>query len=519
MSTDPRLVPPAWEATTARRVRVRARLVALVAAPLAVVYLAWLLRPGRVGHPLLYGLLATAEAFNLWQALGFWWTAWHDRGARPTPEPMEGAVVDVLIPVYDEPVEIVEPTVAAASRLRGARVRVAVLDDKGRPELAELAAAHGASYLRRGVNTGAKAGNLNAALARTSAPLVLVLDCDHVPDPGLLEQTVGHFADARVAVVQTPQYYANARPDGTPGRGGRPSNGITDAAWAQQALFFGVIARGKDAMGAMFCCGTNVVLRRRALDAVGGFPEDSLTEDFELSLRLHEAGWRSVYVPTVLASGLGPEDMASYVSQQHRWASGCISAIPRVLRSVLPWRVKAQYLLSASYFLSGWTVLVYMALPVIRILTGAQPLAQASADQFLAHFAPYFGMALLAVGVAGAGAYTFGAFALGFASFFVHVHALAATVLGRAGRFVVTPKQGRRGVQLRPVLAPLTAMAVLAGAAVWGLARETTPAMLNNVAFAMLHLGVLAAGVRPALVPARAAARAERRHDEERAAA
>ncbi len=62
-----------------------------------------------------------------------------------------------------------------------------------------------------------------------------------------------------------------------------------------------------------------------------------------------------------------------------------------MLRSCLPWRLRAQYLLSASYFLSGWTVLVYMALPVVRILTGAQPIAGASADSFLAHFAPYVG--------------------------------------------------------------------------------------------------------------------------------
>lgn len=518
MSTDPRLAPADWTAAAPWPVRARTRLVALVAAPLAVFYLIWLLRPERIGHPVLFAVLAMAEVFNLWQAVGFWWTAWHDRGARPAPPEFAGVAVDVLIPVYDEPLEVVAPTVEAAIRLRAGRVRVAVLDDKGRPDLAELAATHGATYLRRGVNTGAKAGNLNAALTRTSAPLVLVLDCDHVPDAALLERTVGHFADPRVALVQTPQYYANARAEVAGERAGS-GTAVTDAAWAQQALFFGVIARGKDGMGAMFCCGTNMVLRREALEAVGGFPEDSLTEDFQLSLRLHEAGWRTVYVSEVLASGLGPEDMASYVGQQHRWARGCISAIPAVLRASLPWRVKAQYLLSASYFLSGWTVLVYMALPVIRILTGAQPLAQASADQFLVHFAPYFGMALLAVGVAGGGTYTFSAFALGFASFFVHVRALVTTVLRRPGRFVVTPKQGRTGVQLRPVVAPLLAIVVLAGAALWGLARETTPAMLNNVAFAMLHIGVLAAGVRPALVRAPSVEAARPHGREEPAAA
>ena len=55
---------------------------------------------------------------------------------------------------------------------------------------------------------------------------------------------------------------------------------------------------------------------------MGGFPTNSLTEDFELSIRMHEAGFKSRYISETLASGLGPEDMASYVSQQHRWARG-----------------------------------------------------------------------------------------------------------------------------------------------------------------------------------------------------
>ena len=499
--TDPRLTPVRWDPASSRSTRLRIRLVALVAVPLAVVYLVWVLQPGRIGNPVLYAVLVGAELFNLAQALGFWWTAWHDRAAIKAPPVggFEGArapAVDVLIPVYDEPVGVVAPTVAAAARLRGGDVRVALLDDKGRPELQRLAASHGVAYHHRRANTGAKAGNLNAALARTDAPYVLVLDCDHVPDVEILATTLVHFSDRRVAMVQTPQYYANA------GSTERP-NAVADAAWAQQSLFFGVIARGKNGLGAMFCCGTNVVFRRRALDDVGRFPEESVTEDFELSVRLHEAGWRSVYVPVVLAQGLGPEDMSSYVSQQHRWARGCLSALSTVARARLPWRLKAQYLLSASYFLSGWTALVYMALPVIRILTGAQPLAQSSADQFLIHFAPYFGMALLAVAVAGGGTYTFAAFALGFASFFVHVHASLSTLLRRPGRFVVTPKEGASGPQVRPVLAPLAAIAVLTFAAVCGLERDTTPATLNNVAFAFLHVCVLGAGIRPALAPAR----------------
>ena len=485
---DPRLRPPTWSAEMPRRaVRVRLVLVAVAGVIAAAAYLWWLLRPERIGHPLLFGLLVVAELFNVAHAVGFWWTCSRSRRRRHLPH-VGTPRVDVLIPVYGEPVEVVAPTLAAAVALRGAHVEVALLDDGGSGEMAALAREHGARYVRRSLHVGAKAGNINHALARTDAPFVAVFDCDHVPAPDFLERCLGHFADPGVGLVQTPQWYANAG-----------DNEVASAAAAQQALFFGPIARGKDVRGAMFCCGTNMVFRRAALEHAGGFPEESVTEDFQLSLTLQTLGWKTAYVAEVLAQGLGPEDMASYATQQERWARGCLSAIPDVLRAPLPFGRKVQHLLSASYFLTGWTVLLYMLFPVIRILTGAQPVAGTGADQFLVHFAPYFGLALLAVAVAGAGAYTWRAFALAFSSWWIHVHATMQVLRRRPGRFVVTPKRGESGLQLRAVWPSLAALGVLLATIAWGLLQDRSPGTLNNAAFASVHVVVLATGVRPAL--------------------
>lgn len=486
--TDCRLTPPTWDAAETQYRRVR--WLVLLNAALAAWYFSWLLQPERVGNPILYWVLVSVEAFNLLQAAGFWWTCSRERAHRFTPPPLPAAV-DVLIPVYNEPIEIVEPTVAAAMAIRGADVRVALLDDYGRSDLAELAHRHGARYVRRADNKGAKAGNINHALGLTDAPFVAIFDCDHVPDPGFLERTLGHFADDQVALVQTPQYYANAQ-----------QNAIAGAAWSQQALFFGAIARGKDARGSMFCCGTNMVLRRTALESVGGFPEGSVTEDFMLSVRLHERRWRSVYVPEVLAQGLGPEDMSSYVGQQLRWARGCLGAIATSLWSRLGLRLRVQYLLSSLFFLSGWTFLVYMSLPIIRMVVGSQPLAEASADQFIARFLPYFVASLTTVATAGGGAYTFAAFSLLAASFWIHIQASIAALLRRPARFVVTPKSSVSGVHARAVAPTLVILAALAAASVYALATDRGPSSLNNVGFAVLHIIVLSRGVLPALWPA-----------------
>jgi cellulose synthase/poly-beta-1,6-N-acetylglucosamine synthase-like glycosyltransferase len=495
VSVDCRLEAPTWDAADPGRAqRIRATLLAAASTVALVLYFAWLLRPSRVGNPVLFGVLLAAELFNVAQALGFWWTCL-GRRRRPTGA---GKIampdVDVFIPTYSEPVEIVEATVAAASRLPGARVHVSLLDDGNREEMVELAHRHGIRYVRRTLHQGAKAGNINHALGRTSAPYVAVLDCDHVPHTDLLIRTLPEFADDAVAYVQTPQYYANAA-----------SSRVAAASWSQQALFFGPIARGKEAHDAMFCCGTNVVFRRSALEDVGGFPSDSLTEDFAISLELHERGWRSVYVPEVLASGLGPEDLASYVSQQHRWARGCIGIIPRVLRTDLPLGCKLQYLLSASYFLTGWTVLIYLSLPVVRILTGAQPVAGAAADSFLAAFGPYFALSVATVASVGAGHYTFAAYSLATSTFWIHVHATYRTVRRRAGSFVVTPKRGAGGRQLGPAAPTLIVIAILVTVAIYGLSQSRDAATLNNVALAAVHVAILGHGVAAAVAPSLAA--------------
>jgi cellulose synthase (UDP-forming) len=490
---DVRLRRPHWNPLpSGMPVRTRVRLAALVGLPLIVWYFSWLFAPERIGEPVLYGLLIAAELLNVIQAVGFWWTCAYERVREPKA-PCANPAVDVFIPRYDEPVEVLELTVAAASALRGGDVRVWLLDDGDSDDMRDLAERLGVGYIRRPVHDHAKAGNVNYALQRTDAPFVAIVDSDHVVDADFLRATLGHFDDdERLAFVQTPQYYANGDQPGVPG-----------AAWAQQTLFFGAIARGKDGLGATFCCGTNVVFRRSALEAIGGFPTNSVTEDFELSVTLHERGLHTAYLPKVLASGLGPEDMASYVTQQLRWARGCLSALPRIVTARLPPRLRAQYLLSGLYWLSGWTVLIYMAFPIVRILFGVQPLAHLSAPVFLLHFAPYFVVALTTAALAGSGSYTFGALALASSTFWLHIVASMATLLRRKASFKVTPKQGAGGRQPRAVMVPLVAIAVLIGVSIYGLLHAPDPATFNNVAFALFHVSVLLTGAWAALRPPR----------------
>jgi cellulose synthase (UDP-forming) len=165
-------------------------------------------------------------------------------------------------------------------------------------------------------------------------------------------------------------------------------------------------------------------------------------------------------------------------------------------------------MLSGLYWLSGWTVLVYMAFPLVRILFGVQPLANLTAPMFLLHFAPYFAVALSTAALAGAGAYTFGALALANSTFWLHIVASVLTAFGRKGSFKVTPKQGAGARQPGAVVVPLVAVGVLFGVSAYGLARSRDAATFNNAAFALFHMSVLLTGAWPALRPPRERRRA-----------
>src|SRR3954449_7936749 len=120
-----RMETPRWTARPRPSDRRRMRLIMAAALPLALFYFSWLLSPERIGNPLLYGLLIAAELFNLVQAFGFWWTCSQQRGRQPLRRQTgDDPEVDVFIPTYDEPLTVVEPTVAAALGMRGATVRV-----------------------------------------------------------------------------------------------------------------------------------------------------------------------------------------------------------------------------------------------------------------------------------------------------------------------------------------------------------------------------------------------------------
>lgn len=458
---------------------------------LATVYMLVISFAFQHGNWVLFGLLIATELFHLGQIVGYCATVWRRDAGRPFDGGFS-APVDVFITVCGEPVEVVRATVQAAMSMDyPGRFAVHLLNDglvagkENWRQIEELAEELGARCLTRVTPGGAKAGNINHALSVTASPFFVVFDADHVPHPDFLTEVMGYFVDERMGFVQTPQFYVN-----------QDQNRITQVAWDQQTLFFGPIMAGKSRLNSAFMCGTNMAVRRSALADAGGMCEFNIAEDFLTSLFMHEKGWRSVYVPRVLAEGLAPDDFLNYYKQQFRWTRGSLEVIFKynpLRRTGLSWGQRLQYLLSASYYLSGSVIILDALLPIVFLLTGQTPIVTSTMTLALI-FVPYMWINLYVLQRTSNFSYSYQAIAFSLSAWWLQLTALAAVLTDRKTAFAVTSKSTHNGGRpnfLRLVVPQLVYAGVAVVALLVGWAREGASASLvANVAWLTVHLAI-----------------------------
>ncbi|MBL8029889.1 MAG: glycosyltransferase [Candidatus Doudnabacteria bacterium] len=455
-------------------------------------------------NPILFALLLIGEIFHLWQALTYGYTVWYlndtNQTRLVTTAPKEALffpAVDVFITVAGEPLEIVEETIQAAIKIDYPKFKVFLLNDgyilkkENWKNTISLAAKYKIRCITRKFSGGAKAGNINNALKLTKSPLVAILDADHIPHEDFLKKTVPHFYDEKVGFVQSPQFYRN-----------HDLNEVTRAAWEQQAVFFGAISISKNQTNSATMCGTNMVIKRDALLSVGGICQTNIAEDFLTGLFMHEKGWKSVYVPEVLAEGLAPEDIMSFSKQHFRWARGSLEVIftyNPIWRHGLSFKQKLQYLSSASYFLSGVVVLLNAALPIFVLFTGMRPLEMTTMD-LLAIFLPYMVLTIYVLQVSTNYSVSFRAIAFAVSSFWIQVKALNAVICGQKSKFSVTSKKKLEGNFLSVIIPHLTYVCLAIWSIYTGISREGWSAsVMSNVAWIFFNLSMFAPFIAAAL--------------------
>jgi cellulose synthase (UDP-forming) len=301
-------------------------------------------------------------------------------------------LIDVFICTYNEDETILERTIIGALAMDYPNFRLWVLDDGRRPWLEVLCARVGCGYITRKDNAHAKAGNINnglAHVARLAKPpdYISILDADFVPMPNFLTRAMTLFRDEGVGVVQTPQHFANPDP--------MQSNLSLAMVWPdEQRYFFDVVMVAKDAWGAAFCCGTSSIIRFTALMRIGGFPTDSVTEDYLLTLRLRQMGFQTVYLNERLSLGLAPEGLKEYIVQRSRW---CLGFVQICMGSSGPLRLGNglsifDRIILVETFLHWAATHAYRLLglivPIAYLLVGIEAVHADLRDTLL-HFLPY----------------------------------------------------------------------------------------------------------------------------------
>jgi len=352
-------------------------LMAAATTPAILIYLHWRITQTLPAHdlafePLWARLFLAFEAVSILYSLGAVLITLRnsDERVRAAADAGEAALarsgawpaVDVLICTYNEPLAVLEKSILAALALDypPGRATVWVLDDTRRDWLRDYCAEVGARYVTRADNRAAKAGNLNngwrVTAGVTNAPLLLVLDADFAPQRRMLRRMVPLFADPRVGVVQTPQFYYNPDPI-------QHNLGVS-AAWVDdQRMFFDLFQPAKDAWGCAFCVGTSFLVRRDLLDRLGGFPEGAVSEDIHLTHALMRLGHQTRWLNERLSIGLSAENVAEYCTQRARW---CLGTIQVALLAEGPMRGRGYTLTQRLHYLHG--LLHWLSKPFLPLL-------------------------------------------------------------------------------------------------------------------------------------------------------
>ena len=395
-------------------------------------------------------LLLAAEAWLLLSGLLPLWLAWRrfpDR--RSTIDQLKKQwqssdwrpMVDILVPTYGEPLEVLERSLIACCHQNYRNRCVWVLDDSGREEVKELALRHGCHYRHRPARTHAKAGNLNDGLQHCSGELLAVFDADFIPQRDFLECCIGFLRDPSVGLLQTPQTFINADPV-------MRNLGMERWLLPDEESFYRWIEPVRDGWGAVVCAGTAFLARRSAIDSVGGFKEQAISEDFVTGLRLRRKGWKLLYLQQKLSAGLAAETMADFVRQRQRWANGTLQSLrlrdgplgPGELR----FGERMAYLEGVVHWFNNMPRLVLMLMPLSYGLLGTVPIL-ISSNEALRLLLPLWATVLLSIGWINRGSRTA---LLSELTGWVLTVPLTLTVftnlMGYIGGFRVTPKHQKR---------------------------------------------------------------------------
>ncbi|HPS91682.1 MAG TPA: cellulose synthase catalytic subunit [Methanothrix sp.] len=407
--------------------------------------------------------------------------------------------VAVFIMDFNEDRVTLERTISSCTQMSYRNRVIYLLDDSTNDELMisaqDIAERYEIEYLHRDNRIGYKAGAINEALRKVKAKYVLLLDADQRPYHNILSEVVPMLEeDPKLAFVQTPQFYSN-----------HATNRVAGAAFANQASFFNYICEGKSRVNAIFTSGTNVVIRVSALQDIGGFDEESVTEDLSTSFDLHKNGYSSYYHNHILAEGNGPLDFPGFKKQQMRWAYGGIRVLRKVVWSFIKYRSSLtitqwqEYFLTSTWYFIGLATFLLMLSPVAFLLFDIHSLSMKQQGSYLIGYLLYltFSYLQLFTTLKLRGVKTseiLWGLNISFIAFPTYMKAAFYALIGKELPFVVTPKTSSGRASIKEFLPQIAMMIVMAFTVAVGIIKiwdHTSISLVINTLWSLYCLTML----------------------------
>ena len=309
-----------------------------------------------------------------------------DRFERDIKSGVYQPTVDIFIPTYSEPENVLKRTIIGCQAIDYHQKEIYLLDDGKRENIRQLAEELGCHYITRSDNRHAKAGNLNHGLTQSRGELIAVFDADFVPTQNFLSRTLGFFQRPNIGLLQTHQYFYN--------RDLIPVNlGIEQEISSEIEFFSRHYQKLRDGTDTSLCYGSAFVIRRDILEKSGNFVTSSLSEDYFTGIRLNSLGYQTIYLDEELSAGLAAENLSGYITQRQRWCRGTLQAlfIPENPLTISNLTLRQRIVHASGIF--QWFLpiarLVFLILPVVFLFTDTVPM-RTNLTEWLNFFLPFY---------------------------------------------------------------------------------------------------------------------------------
>ncbi|NJW54178.1 glycosyltransferase [Salinimicrobium oceani] len=457
-----------------------------------VYFLFFFFQPQHRGNIFLFTLLCITMLYSILKKLYMWYN-YGNISVPEVPQDLPKIKVDILTTYFPgEPYQMIVTTLEAITKITYPHTAY-LCDEANDPYLKRFCEENGIIHVTRDNRKDAKAGNINNALRKVATgEICVVLDPDHIPEPNFLDPIIPFFSDPEIGFVQIVQAYYNIK-DTLVARG----------AAEQTFQFYGPMMMTLHSYGTVNAIGANCVFRRAALDSIGGHAP-GLCEDMHTAMLLYSKGWKSVYLPEVLAKGLAPSNLTTYFKQQLKWARGTFDLLFKVYPKVfnqLTTRQKIHFGILPLHYLSGVMYLINFLIPIIALVFSITPWEGNLADFFLALLPVAFSAMLIRTFIQKwviekeeRGFHLTGGL-LQINTWWIYILGLVYTIINKNVLYLPTPKQSEFNTNLKIVIPNIIVAGLSVSAIIYGLNKDLTPFSIFMAGFALFNTLIMLFGM------------------------